>query len=205
PGVIGIVASRLVERYYRPTVLIALENGLGRGSARSIHGLHLFQALQRCASHLEGFGGHAAAAGLSIVAAGIPAFAQAFEALAQELLRAEDLVPRLLHDGEVLLEEITLPAVEEVATLAPFGIGNPEPTFVAAGVRINQVQPIGNGHLRFIARQGGYSFRCIGFGLAGRKQELQGELDLLFTPTVNEWRDTVSVQLRIRDWRSTTA
>lgn len=201
PGVIGIVASRLVERYYRPVVLIALEGGKGKGSARSILGFHLYRALQGCAGYLEGFGGHECAAGLTIATDRVEAFAEAFEAEAQRTLGEEDLIPRLAHDGEILLDEITPEGVREIASLAPFGAGNPEPAYVALGLRLQQVKAVGETHLKFVARQGGYSFPCIAFGMASRQGELSGELDLLFTPTLNDWKGNVSVQLRIRDWR----
>lgn len=201
PGVIGIVASRLVERYHRPTVLIALGEGGGKGSARSVAGFHLYQALQRCAGFLEGFGGHECAAGLTIAEERIPAFAEALDQVAREVLKEEDLLPCYYHDGEVLLEEISPAVVQEIASLAPFGAGNPEPLFIARGVRSHQLRPVGTNHLRFTARQGGYSFSCIGFGLADRAGDLQGELDLLFTPVLNDWRGAVAVNLRIKDYR----
>jgi len=201
PGVIGIVASRLVERFHRPTVLVALENGQGKGSARSIGGFHLYHALTTCRSHLLGFGGHAFAAGLSIAEGEVEAFASAFEEAARATLRDEDLLPQLLHDGEILLEELTLPAVHELADLAPFGAGNPEPVFLIRNARAQQLQVVGGNHLRFTLRQGGYSLPCIAFAMAERQGDLFGDLDLLVTPTLNEWRGQVSVQLRVRDWR----
>ena len=201
PGVIGIVASRLVERYHRPAVLIALENGRGKGSARSIAGFHLYQSLERCRRHLVGFGGHAFAAGLSIAENEVEVFAAAFEEVARECLSEEDLQPRVLHDGEILLEELSESAVRQLAELAPFGAGNPEPSFLARGGWAQQVQPVGGKHLRFTLRQGGYSLPCIAFGMAERQQDLVGELDLLFTPVLNEWRGKVSVQLRLKDFR----
>jgi single-stranded-DNA-specific exonuclease len=201
PGVIGIVASRLVERYHRPAVLIALENGQGKGSARSISGFHLYQSLERCRRHLAGFGGHAFAAGLSIAENNVEVFAAAFEEVARTCLSEGDLQPRVLHDGEIQLEELTESAVRQLAELAPFGAGNPEPSFVARGARAQQVQTVGGKHLRFTLRQGGYSLPCIAFGMSERQQDLVGELDLLFTPVLNEWRGKVSVQLRLKDFR----
>ncbi len=200
-GVIGIVASRLVERYHRPVVLIALQDGKGKGSARAIAGFHLYQALQQCSGFLEGYGGHACAAGLTIAEENILPFTAAFEQVGLDLLREEDLWPKILHDGEILFEEINETIVQEMAGLAPFGAGNPEPAYLALAVRITQLATVGRNHLRFIARQGGYSFPCIAFGMAERSGELQGEIDLLFTPGFNEWRGKVSIQLRIRDWR----
>ena len=201
PGVIGIVASRLVERYGRPTVLIALEEGKGKGSGRSIRGFHLYQALADCSGHLLGFGGHEFAAGLSLEMERVEAFAREFEALAKSRLSAEDLQPQLWHDGEVLIEELGEREVVALEGLAPFGAGNPEPCLVLRGVRVQQLQPVGEGHLRFTARQGGYSMACIAFGLAERAAQLQGEIDLLGVPGLNEWRNQKTVQLRVKDFR----
>lgn len=203
PGVIGIVASRLVERYGRPTVLIALEEGKGKGSGRSIRGFHLYRGLAGCAEHLLGFGGHEYAAGLSVELGRVEAFARDFEVLAQQQLTAEDLQPQLWYDGEVLIEELGQREVVSMAGLAPFGAGNPEPCVVLRGVRVQQLQPVGEGHLRFTARQGGYSLACIAFGLGDRAAELQGEIDLLGVPGLNEWRNQTTVQLRVKDFRPT--
>ncbi len=202
PGVIGIVASRLVERYHRPTVLIALENGQGKGSARSIAGFHLYHALRDCAEHLLGYGGHAYAAGLTIAAGEVAPFAERLEETARREMEPQMLQPRLYQDGEILLEELTREAVQELSRLAPFGAGNPEPAFVAMGVRAQQVQIAGEKHLRFTARQGGFSLPCIAFNMAGRTAELKGEVDLLFSASLNQWRGVTSVQLSVRDIRS---
>lgn len=201
PGVIGIVASRLVERYHRPTVLISLDSGQGKGSARSIRGFHLYQALERCRERLLGFGGHAYAAGLSIAEAEVAEFARAFEEVARELLSPEDLHPHLGHDGEVLLDELDPATVGELARLAPFGMGNPEPAFIVGGVHIQQAAVVGGDHLRFVARQDGYSLPCIAFGMAARQGELSGPMDLLFSPSINEWKGRFDVQLQIKDFR----
>jgi single-stranded-DNA-specific exonuclease len=111
------------------------------------------------------------------------------------------LIPQLRHDGELLLEELDRGSVEELAALAPFGAGNPEPTFLLRGVRIQQPRILQEKHLKFTARQGGDSLPCIAFGMAGRQGELTGELDLLATPQLNEWQGRTEVQLRIRDLR----
>ncbi|WP_225071781.1 single-stranded-DNA-specific exonuclease RecJ [Desulfuromonas sp. CSMB_57] len=201
PGVIGIVASRLVERFHRPTVLIALDGGSGKGSGRSIRGFHLFRALQSCSGSLQGFGGHEYAAGLSIAAQRVEDFAREFEALARQWLSEDDLQPRQFFDAEVELEELTEATVQELAGLAPFGPGNPQPVVLARQLVLRQVQRVGDNHLRFTACQGGYSLPCIAFGLAERADELHGPMDLLCVPTLNDWRGRTSVQLQVRDFR----
>ena len=127
-GVVGIVASRLVERYHRPTILIALtEEGIGKGSGRAIPGIHLLDAIKSCGSHLERFGGHCHAAGLSLRADKVAEFAAAFEAEAARLLSDDDLTPRLAIDAEVYPKDITRELAMELKRMEPFGVGNPEP------------------------------------------------------------------------------
>jgi len=201
PGVIGIVASRLVERYHRPTVLVALDGEQGKGSARSIRGYHLYQALQACADHLMAFGGHEMAAGMSLRKEELPAFASAMEANARAELNDDDLLPKLRHDGTVLLEEIDLDALRQMEGMAPFGMENPEPLLVVESVRAMRVQELGGGHLRFTACQGAFSHPAIAFGMQARKEDFQGELDLLVTPQINYYQGRETVQLRVKDVR----
>lgn len=201
-GVIGIVASRLVERFYRPTVLIALDGEGGKGSGRSIRGLHLYRALQECSSHLLAFGGHEMAAGLSVSRVQVDAFIQSFEQAARAALANDDLLPVLLYDGVALLEEFAYAEVSAVEKLAPFGMGNPEPVWLLEHVRARQTQRVGDGHLRFIACQGGESVPAIAFGMAERLAEFDGDLDLLVSPQINRYNGRDAVQLRIRDVRA---
>ena len=205
PGVIGIVASRLVDRFYRPTVLIALDGEGGKGSGRSIRGLHLYQALQACADNLLAFGGHEMAAGLSLRRDQVTAFSQSFETAARVALSEDDLQPVLLHDGVVLMEELDFPQVAGLERLAPFGMGNPEPVLLLEGVRARQVQNLSGAHLRFLAYQGGEGLAAIAFGMAERAEALQGEIDLLVSPQINRYNGRETVQLRIRDVRPAAA
>lgn len=201
-GVIGIVASRLVERYHRPTALIALENGQGKGSCRSIKGFHLYRALQQCAETLTGFGGHAMAAGLSLTERQLPAFAAAFENATKKMLQADDLLPTLAHDGECRLSELTMLQVRELESLSPFGAGNPQPTFCATGCQVLSARVLAEKHLKFDVAQDGVRLDCIAFGMAERYDQLAGEIDLLFRPGVNSWRGKDSVQLQVADFRA---
>ncbi|MGE4545036.1 MAG: single-stranded-DNA-specific exonuclease RecJ [Pedobacter sp.] len=204
PGVIGIVASRLVEKYHRPTILIALNNGVGKGSGRSIKGLHLYRALADCGPFLQGFGGHEYAAGLTIDADKVAKFARMFEDLARQRLSAEDLLPRQFYDGEVSLEDLDLDAVDELSRLAPFGAGNPQPVYLVRGVFVQGAQVIGGSHLRFVACQGAHGLPCIAFGMGALHDRLSGPQDILFTPQRNDWRGKSSLQLQVRDIRPTS-
>ncbi|MEN8687097.1 MAG: single-stranded-DNA-specific exonuclease RecJ [Desulfuromonadales bacterium] len=205
PGVIGIVASRLVERYHRPTVLVALDGEGGKGSARSIRGYHLYRALQACADHLTAFGGHEMAAGLGLDRKSLPGFATHLEAHARAELGADDLLPRINHDGTVLLEEINLDTLHQMTDMAPFGMDNPEPLMVVESARAMRVQEVKGGHLRFTVCQGAFSHPAIAFGMLGRRQELQGEIDLLVAPQINYYQGRETVQLRVKDVRPAAA
>ncbi len=200
-GVIGIVASRLVERYHRPTVLIALDQGEGKGSARSISGFHLYQALCSCAVPLMGFGGHAMAAGLSIEAAKVGEFAELFEQAARAALTPETLQPVAWHDGQISLAELTSELVRELEDLNPFGAGNPQPAFVSRACRVTGLRVLGEKHLKFNVEQGSCQLSAIAFGMADRYDQLAGQVDLLYRPGINRWRGTESLQLQVIDFK----
>lgn len=200
-GVIGIVASRLVEMFHRPTVLIALEANYGKGSARSIRGFHMFQAFQHCSHQLTGFGGHEFAAGMSIQAADIDAFRSAFEHYAQETINAQQLQPIRNYDAEVLLQEVDRQLLDEMNTLEPFGAGNPQPLLLCRNVRIQKPGIVGAKHLRFTVQQDGYSHPAIAFGMAERMDALVGAVDVLFHLSLNRWRDREILQLQVKDFR----
>jgi single-stranded-DNA-specific exonuclease len=199
-GVIGIVASRLVERYHRPTILIALtEDGLGKGSGRSIPGFHLLDALKACTPHLTRFGGHRYAAGIGLRAADVPAFAETFEAEAARLLADSDLVPRLTIDAEVEPGEVTRELALELKRLEPFGMGNPEPLLLLRGMTVVERRTVGEGHLRLRLARDGCTFGAIAFNLAVR--ETSGLIDIAFFPELNEWNGSTTLQLRVKDLR----
>jgi single-stranded-DNA-specific exonuclease len=203
-GILGIVASRLADAYYRPTVVVSL--GAGKGSARSIPGLSLIEALGDCAAHLERFGGHAAAAGMRVAEGQVGAFREAFEAAVRRRLTVEQLLPVLWLDAEVPLGGLTLAAVGELPALEPFGVGNPTPMLLARGVGVLDVRPIGKDgdHLKFRLEQGGRRYD----GLAWRKAEGLAHVrpgdavDLAYTPQVNEWNGALRVQLTVEGMRA---
>jgi single-stranded-DNA-specific exonuclease len=197
-GVIGIVASRLVERFNRPVVLIAGAEGEWKGSGRSIPTYDLHAGLAASSQHLERFGGHRAAAGLSIRPERIDAFATAFAAHAEEHLVDDDLRP-VTHVDAILPPRTppTLELCEELAQLAPFGLGNPEVTLLAESCELRDLAAVGEGkHLRFRVAQGG----AIAFGLGAQLDRLRTErrFDVAFRLQANHWQGTVAPQLVVR-------
>lgn len=202
-GVIGIVASRLVEMFHRPTVLIALDGDCGKGSARSIRGFHLFNGFQHCAQHLMGFGGHEYAAGLSIKLADFEAFAAVFEEYARDTISTDALQPLRYYDAEVLLQDVDRQLLDEINTLEPFGAGNPQPLLLCRNVHIQKPAVVGEKHLRFTVQQDGYSHPAIAFSMAERMDELVGAVDILFNMSLNVWRERETLQLQVKDFRPT--
>jgi single-stranded-DNA-specific exonuclease len=199
-GVIGIVASRLVERFHRPTILIAIDdNGAGKGSGRSIPGFHLLEALTNCSDCLERFGGHRHAAGVGLSADRISDFAAAFETETSRMLKDSDLVPRLDIDVEVRPEDVTRELALELKRLEPFGMGNPEPVLMMRAMTVVEQRVVGDGHLRLKLSTDGKLFNAIAFRMASRT--LTGTIDIAFFPEINEWNGTSSLQLRIKDLR----
>jgi single-stranded-DNA-specific exonuclease len=200
-GVIGIVASRLIERYHRPTILIAIdEEGNAKGSGRSIPGFHLLEALTICSGYLLRFGGHRYAAGIGLKSETVSSFAAAFEAVATTLLGDSELLPRLEIDTEVTSSEVSLALLEELQRLEPFGAGNPEPTLMLRGVTVVERRIVGDGHLKLRVSAEGKIFNAIAFRQAECPTE--GHLDIAFFPECNIWNNTTTLQLRIKAIRS---
>ncbi len=201
-GVIGIVASRLVERYGRPVVLIAGSGETWKGSGRSIAAFDLHAGLGACAAQLERFGGHRAAAGLSIEAANIEAFAEAFGRHADAHLTEEDLRSSTTVDAVVPAAAVTLDLARELDRLAPFGLGNPDVTLLVADVEAVEPSTVGEGkHLRFRVRQRGRDAgSAIAFGLGAQLDRLRREThyDVAFRLKQNRWNGTVAPQLVVR-------
>jgi single-stranded-DNA-specific exonuclease len=200
--VIGIVASRLVERYARPVVLIAGADGDWKGSGRSIGSFDLHAGLAACAGELERFGGHRAAAGLSIARERVAAFAAAFAAHADAMLSDEDLRQRVPVDAVVQGRSLTLDLCAELQRLAPFGLGNPGVTLLLPGCEVADLATVGDGrHLRFRVRDGGRDAgSAIGFGMGTHADRLRrvGHYDVIFRLQENRWNGTVSPQLVVR-------
>ena len=205
-GVVGIVASRLVERFRRPAVVIAFdEHGFGRGSVRSVPGLNVCRVLEKCSDLLEGFGGHPAAAGLKIWEEKFPSFQERFSSLVADERRDKAPSTVLDVDAQVSLGQVDHRLLGELAHLQPFGIGNPEPTFMAVGLRVLEQRIVGDDHLKLIVRQThSVPFDTIGFRMGswdGVKKLQDHPIDLAFVPERNRWRGLDRIQLRIRDFR----
>jgi single-stranded-DNA-specific exonuclease len=203
PGVVGIVASKLVEEYGRPTVLIGLTGDTGKGSGRSIAAFHLYRALVACQEHLMGFGGHEHAAGIRIQREQVPAFREALNRVASQHLTAADRTPVLAADAEVRLAEIDEPFLDFCEQLEPFGAGNPPPLLIARAVEVvGMPTAVGKEqqHLRLSVRQGHDILRGIGFGMAGFLPQLRdGSWDIAFTPQRHRWNDRSERQLLLKD------
>ncbi|MGH7794119.1 MAG: single-stranded-DNA-specific exonuclease RecJ [Candidatus Binatia bacterium] len=201
PGVLGIVASRIVEKYYRPTVVIALNGGSGKGSARSIRGFHMVEGFRRCAAHLGKFGGHEYAGGLSINADKLELFAEAFETCARQTLSQEDLLPLLEMDAQLNFSEIGFPLARELDVLKPFGVGNPEPLFITAGAEVCDRKVFSAG-VRYRLRQAGRVLGGVIFGVGDDFPGRPGEtVDVAYRLSENEWNGATSIELKIVDVR----
>jgi single-stranded-DNA-specific exonuclease len=204
PGVIGIVASRVVERFHRPTVLVAVKDGVGRGSARSIEGFHMVEALRACGHHLAKFGGHKAAAGLSVNADQLPAFSEAFAAVAGQQLSDEDLLPRCRVDAVLSPKDVDARAVSAIGRLGPFGAGNPEPVLVSRYLvtrpRVLQSKRGGPGHLK-LALEAAPHLDAIGFGMEEKLALTEGPVDLAFQVGFDDYRGVRRISLRLKDVR----
>jgi single-stranded-DNA-specific exonuclease len=201
PGVVGIVASRLVERHCRPVVVISLgENGEGKGSGRSIPGFDLLTALEVCAEHLEGFGGHRAAAGLTIKAENVAAFQEAFAAHANEALAPEDLRRTERVDAMVGGVGLGLELAEELKQLAPFGMGNPGVRLLVPSARVTDVRAMGEGkHARFSLHSGSHRALGVAFGRSSLGVEDEDLLDASVRLEVNHWNGSVEPRVVLKE------
>jgi single-stranded-DNA-specific exonuclease len=199
-GVIGIVASRLVERYRRPVVLVSLEGESARGSGRGIEGYDLLAGLTACAEHLVRYGGHSAAAGVELRRESVEAFAATLNAHAEQSLSAEDLLERERVDALVSGEQLGMELAEELSRLAPFGKGNPAVSLMLAGASLRDVRPMGEGkHARFTIESGGVHARAVAFGNDGKLGVSEGEpIDATFSLEVNEWKGVSEPRLLLR-------
>ena len=200
PGVIGIVASRIAERHHRPAVLIALDGDEGAGSGRSIPAFDLLGGLYAGASHLLRYGGHRAAAGLTIARGSVDAFRDAFLAHAGSVLTAEDLVPEVRIDAVAPGDTLSLDLAEELQQLAPFGAGNPSVSLLVPSATFSDPRALGEGrHVAFTLNAGGARSRCVAFGGGSSLPVEAGEpADAAVRLEIDRWGGAVSPRLVLR-------
>ena len=204
PGVVSIVASKIKEEFNRPTIIIALENGSGKGSARSVAGFDLYEALTACKTHLDGYGGHPMAAGFTLSNQKLEDFKKAFINFANERLTEENLQATLTLDSEIALQDITPRFMEFLDKLSPYGPGNMRPKFAIRNAEIaGAPKVIGKTgeHIRFKIRQGLKSYPAVGFGLSNKYEMLiTGQpVDIACVVETNEWQGNTSIQMNVRD------
>ena len=211
-GVIGIVASRLIDRYHRPTAVISLKDGAGKGSARGIKRFHILDGLQKCETFLERYGGHKMAAGFTIKEDKIKEFEAAFYALTEKALTVEDLIPEISLDSYIALNELNEQIVREMDGLAPFGLANPEPLLGARDTNIIQSEVVGKNHLKLKIKQKNGQFAAgnrmwdgIAYG-KGDIHPLNGNgFDIAFIPYIDEWNGNKNLKLKVKEIRQTTS
>ena len=209
-GIIGIVASRLLERFSRPAVILSIEDGTARGSARSVQQFNIHSALNDCAELLESFGGHKLAAGVSLSAERIDEFRQRLNAVARTMVTEEAMAPRLGLQTQARLDELTLDALQQLDRLRPFGNGNPAPLVGMVGCRLaGQAYEVGGRHLKMRLEQegGGPPITALWFGYPEPHDELRERLaraekfDVAGAPMINEWNGRRSVEINVKDIR----
>jgi len=204
-GVLGIVASRLADKYYRPAIVISIdENGIGTASARSINGFHLHEALTSCAQYLENFGGHAGAAGLTIKQENIDLFKALINEVAHETLEVKKLLPTLRIDCEIPIPSINMELAEIIDSMQPFGEGNPSPIFCSRRVTVKSHPAVlGKNTLKFWVMDGDYSISAVGFGMADYKAMVRPgqKIDLAYEIGVDDWNKAPTPQLMLKDIR----
>jgi single-stranded-DNA-specific exonuclease len=204
-GVIGIVASKMVDAFYRPTIILSIEDGVAHGSCRSIPGFDMLAALESCAPLMLRFGGHKQAAGLQIEAERIREFRQAINTFGDDRLGPDDLRPRLWVDGPLAFGGISAQFAAELATLAPFGAGNPKPVFETTGVQIvDGPRKLKERHLKMAFRQDRRVFRAIAWNAAEREAlltEKKDSVNLAFSLEENEFQGEKYLEMRVEDFR----
>ncbi len=201
-GVVGIVASRLIETYYRPTVVLTESSGIATGSARSVPGFNLYEAIHACREYLLGYGGHFAAAGLSMLPENIEAFTNKFEETVAATIPAHLLIPEIIIDTEISFADLTQNFYNIICQMEPFGPENMRPVFIAKNVQDTGYSKIvKEQHIRFVVKQDKFSITGIGFNLASKFELLKKPVDLVFTLDENEWNGNVSLQLKVIDLR----
>ncbi|HMK55954.1 MAG TPA: single-stranded-DNA-specific exonuclease RecJ [Dissulfurispiraceae bacterium] len=202
-GVLGIVSARITDAFYRPSFVLSIEDGIAKGSARSIPSFDIHEGLSRCNGMLHAFGGHKQAAGLTLAASDIDAFRSVISRIVLNVVTLEDMTPLLRIDAPLTLSDVTADFVQEITRLEPFGCGNEEPLFGAKGLEVSQSRVVGNNHLKLYLKQNGKGIEGIGFGLGDMIEAARpGTLvDAAFVPVMNEWEGGRSLQLNLKSIR----
>jgi single-stranded-DNA-specific exonuclease len=203
-GVVGIVASRLIERYYRPTVVLTQSGDIVSGSARSVAGFNLYEAIHACREHLLGYGGHFAAAGLSMLPEYVETFSRVFEEVVDAVIEPHLLIPEIRIDAELNFKSLTRSFYNIITQMEPFGPENMRPVFITKNIRDTSWSKIvKEQHIRFVVKQDDITFTGIGFNMADRFYLLQMNkpVDIVYTIDENEWNGNISLQLKVIDIR----
>jgi single-stranded-DNA-specific exonuclease len=206
-GVVGIVASRLTEKYYRPTVVLTLHEGVVSGSARSVMGYNLYEAIDACKEYLLAYGGHFAAAGLSMLPENVEAFANKFEEVVAASIPNHLLIPEIIIDSSISFSELTMPLYNIICQMEPFGPGNMRPVFVATNlIDTGYSKILKELHIRFVVKQNNIRFTGIGFNMADKFHLLASKqpIDIVFTLDENSWNGETTLQLKVIDIRLTS-
>ncbi len=201
-GVLGVVASKLADRFYRPTIVISKGEEGCKGSGRSIKNFHLFHALKECADTLREFGGHSHAVGLTVEKGNIAQFKERINRFAHETMTVEDLLPAIEADMELFLHQVTPELSREIGRLEPFGAGNPQPLFWCGGLSVKGTpQALARETLKFWATDGKVTLPVIGFGMANLRDSLAAaaSVDLIYTPKIDSWQGDDSVILEAEE------
>jgi single-stranded-DNA-specific exonuclease len=203
PGVIGIVASRIVEQFSKPSILIGLDNEIGKGSGRSMSGFNLYEAMNKCSELFVSFGGHEMAAGLTIKTDNIKAFKEKINAVAKEMLQGKELLPELLVDYKLEPSDINLQVAKQLKDLEPFGMGNPNPNFVCRNMQILDKRLVGanSKHLSLNLYDGNNNVKAIAFNMGNLFNVLSSskKIDIICCMDINLWNNNENVQLIIKD------
>ena len=203
-GVVGIVASRLIENYYRPTVVLTKSGDIIAGSARSVPGFNLYEAIHACREHLLGYGGHFAAAGLSMHEDKLPDFIDSFEKIVAETIHADLLTPEIMIDAELSFKEINFTFLNILEQMEPFGPGNMRPVFISRNVKdTGYSKMLKEQHIRFVLQQEDKIMNGIGFNMADKFYlfETNKPVDVVYTLDINEWNGERMIQLKVIDFK----
>ncbi len=204
PGIIAIISARIAKQYNRPTLIISIEQGVGKGSIRTIPEFPLLPILKENEDLLINYGGHDYAAGLTIKEENIPAFRQRFIEAAERVLKDQDVIPKLYLDAKIHFNELTFDFMESLSLLEPFGNENPHPILYCDAMQIWPPKVVGKYHLKLFLEQGDRMLEGIAFGLADRKEQIRRKnimLQIAFTPHVNLFLNKASIQLQIKDFQ----